>query len=37
MGEPHPVEFRARAATLVEQGDTHAEVARWLYVSIIAR
>ncbi|MFN3844185.1 MAG: helix-turn-helix domain-containing protein [Rehaibacterium terrae] len=34
MGKPHPVELRARAVALVEQGNTHTEAARRLCVSI---
>lgn len=34
MGRPHPVELRERAVSLVEQGNTHTEVARRLCVSI---
>jgi transposase len=34
MGKPHPVELRARAVALVEQGKTHTEAARRLCVSI---
>jgi transposase len=34
MGKPHPVELRERAVRLVEQGNTHTEVARRLCVSI---
>ena len=34
MGKPHPVELRARAVALVEQGNTHSEAARRLCVSI---
>jgi transposase len=34
MGVPHPVELRTRAVALVEQGNTHTEVARRLCVSI---
>ena len=34
MGRPHPVELRARAVALVEQGHTHTSVARRLCVSI---
>ena len=34
MGKPHTVELRERALRLVEQGNTHAEAARRLCVSI---
>lgn len=34
MGKPHPVELRARAVRLVEQGHTHSETAQRLCVSI---
>ena len=34
MGKPHPIELRARAVALVEQGNTHTEAARRLCVSI---
>ena len=34
MGRPHPVELRARAVSLVEQGNTHSAAARRLCVSI---
>ena len=34
MGKPHPVELRARAVALIEQGNTHTAPARRLCVSI---
>jgi transposase len=34
LGKPHPIELRARALALVEQGNTHTEAARRLCVSI---
>jgi len=34
MGKPHPIELRARAVALVEQGNTHTETARRLCGSI---
>ena len=34
MGKPHPIELRARAVSLVEQGHTHTETASRLCVSI---
>ncbi len=34
MGRPHPIELRARAVSLVEQGNSHTDTARRLCVSI---
>lgn len=34
MGRPHPIELRERAIAVVEQGNTHTETARRLWVSI---